>query len=374
MLNTFEPFANDGWRNEMIATTMKRRSVVVGSTVLALCAGFFGVPSAGGAQDASDTTRVTIQGTVVDADTRRPIRGVTVRLHAFNLDLETDIEGAFVVEGLRIGAYRMTLRRFDYETVSGEFEILNGGSFTVPMKLLDREGPPAIGRFVGRVTDAESGDGLEGVGVRIPQVFMGVLTDETGRFVLEDVPAGLQLIEFDNLGYAIRRETVTIVGDQTTDARVRLTVDAIDLEPIEVVVERRELKLEDVGFYVRRDEGWGSFIDLADIEAQSPSETTDLFTRMPGVTLVNDSYDAFRRYVMLRGGRRSSFDGQPCYPAVWLDGIQVHRGGSEPAGIDDLLSLNAIAGIEVFQGNSGVPVRYGGLDTTCGVILLWTRI
>jgi len=327
-----------------------------------------------GAQVAADTTRVTIQGTVVDADTRRPLRGVAVQLHAFNLELETDIQGQFEVKGLRVGVYRMTLRLVNYETVSGEFDVLNGGTFTVPMTPVNREAEPARGRFIGRVTDAESGDVMAGVGVRIPDSFMGVLTDESGRFVLEGVPAGLHVVEFDYFGYAQRSETVTIVGDQTTDARVTLTVDAIDLEPIEVVVERRELKLEGAGFYDRRDEGWGSFIDLEDIEEQSPSLTTDLFTRVPGVTLLSDSYDPFRKYVLLRGGRTSSLDGRPCYPAVWLDGIQVHRGGSEPAALNDLVSLTSIAGLEVYQGNTGVPVRYGGLDAACGVVLVWTRV
>ena len=67
-------------------------------------------------------------------------------------------------------------------------------------------------------------------------------------------------------------------------------------------------------------------------------------------------------------------NGQPCYPAVWLDGIQVSRGGSRPAVLNDLVNTNAISGIEVYPTNSGIPVRYGGMDASCGVVLLWTRI
>ncbi len=358
----------------MTSLTIRPRGCsLVMALAFVLAPGYF-TPVSVAAQDVNDTTRVTIEGLVVDAATRRPIRGVTVTLHAFDLEIETDINGLFEVRGLRVGVYAMTLRMFDYQTVSGDFEVLDGGTFTIAMEPLTREGPPALGRFIGRVTDADEGSMMQGVGVRIPELFMGVLTDEAGRFVLEDVPAGVHLVEFDHLGYATRRETVTVVADQTTDARVGLTVDAIDLEPIEVVVERRELNLERVGFYDRRDEGWGEFVDLEDIEARAPAVTTDLFQRMPGVTLEPDAYDPFLRYVLLRGGRTNSLSGRPCYPAVWLDGIQVHRGGDRPAVLNDLVNTNAIAGIEVYATNSGIPVRYGGMDAACGVVLMWTRI
>jgi hypothetical protein len=233
------------------------------------------------------------------------------------------------------------------------------------------------GRFVGRVTDAESGNPLPDAEVHLRQVFLGGATDEGGWFDLPAVPPGRYAVEFSYLGYATRVDTVDIVSGLTSDVRVPLALDPIEVDPIEVVVERRELILEDVGFYRRADEGFGEFIDLADIEALRPTEVTDLFTRVPGAILVPDPYNPLQRSVVLRGGRMgrllASGGADHCYPYVVVDGNIVHRGGDTPAQIDFLVDPVQVAGIEVFPSSMGVPIQYGGLDAACGVIVIWTR-
>ena len=44
--------------------------------------------------------------------------------------------------------------------------------------------------------------------------------------------------------------------------------------------------------------------------------------------------------------------------------------------IDDIAHPSSIAGIEVYRSGAQVPVRFGGggMETQCGVIVVWTKV
>ena len=136
-----------------------------------------------------------------------------------------------------------------------------------------------------------------------------------------------------------------------------------------------------VAMAVKSDlEGVGRFVDREEIERRTPGETTDLFTRMVGVDLVRDGCNPVERYVALRSGRQTSLTGrfdpcvpERCYPQVVVDGLIVHRSGRFPARVDHLVNTDALAGIEVYPGQAGVPAQYSGTSSTCGIVLFWTR-
>ena len=360
----------------MAASSPRSSARAAATLVLALAAG--GTAAAVDAQELPDTGRVTIRGRVVDEVTRVPLAGVIVQFEDLGAVVQTDSVGQFEVKGIRVGVHYLSLSRPGYRPSSGEFAVLREGSFITSMVPLNAEADVVAGRFVGRVVDAESGDPLADTDVQIAGLFMGGITDADGRFRMDAVPPGRHPVQFTHLGYASRIDTVDVVSGRTSDARVRLTLDPIEVEPIEVTVERREIGLENVGFYQRRDEGFGEFIDLEIIEQRAPGEMTDLFTRLPGAILVADPYNPLERSVVLRGGRlegrgRAGGGSTHCYPSVVLDGTIIHRGGETPAQLDKLIEPSAVAGIEVFPSSMGVPVQFGGIDAACGVVVIWTR-
>lgn len=329
------------------------------------------------AQQPTAPERVTIRGRVLDEVTRVPLSGVLVYFAELDASVQTDATGQFEVKGIRMGVYQLEFSRRGYRRSTGDFAVMGEGSFVTTLIPLNAPDEVAAGRFVGRVTDGESGKPVAGVDVRIAEIFMGGVTDDAGWFDMAAVPPGRHEVEFSSLGYATRVDTVDVVSGQTSDARVRLTVDPLEVEPIEVIVERRELELENVGFYQRRDQGFGRFIDLETIQRRRPSEMTDLFTGISGATLVPDPSNPLAQAVVLRGGRlgRGLLSGgaEDCYPLVVLDGLIVHRGGDFPAQIDRLIDPTEVAGIEIFPSSVGVPVQYAGVDAACGVIVIWSR-
>ena len=327
-------------------------------------------------EDLRQGNRVTITGTVVDAITRRPIEGVIVQINYMGYVIETNIAGRFTLLNIPVGNYQLSLSHPGYHPAVGDFAIMRSGEFETAMDpVVDGEDELMTG-IVGVVSDDEGGGPINGASVRLRTGELGTRTDARGRFALDELTPGLNIVEFTQLGYATRTETIEVIPGRVTNVRLSLSPDPVQLDPIEVTVERREIALQDAGYYNRLEEGFGEFIDRAEIENRRPQEMSDVFSRIPGVELLADPDNPLEKYVVLRGGRQASFSAGPygrCFPRVVLDGLVINRGGDEPAQLDRMLDPAAIAGVEVFPTASGVPAQYGGVGSSCGVILIWTR-
>ncbi len=216
------------------------------------------------------------------------------------------------------------------------------------------------------VRDGLDGSPLVGATVWTAGAPHWTLTDERGRFSSSELYPGQHLVQFSYLGYVTRADTIRVEYGRLTNVRVSLSVDPVELDPIEVSVEKRQAVLQDEGFYERESKGFGRFLVREDIEKRAPGKMSDLFAGLPGVTLVRDPRTG-QRYVMLGGGRFTD-----CFPRVVLDNRIVGAGGDQPAQIDMLLSRDVVAGVEVYTRSAGVPMRYGGTGSACGVIMIWT--
>ncbi len=330
---------------------------------------------------------VSITGQVVNAITGDPIPGVAVTLASRGLSLhpgfqlETDGEGRFRLPSIAVGSYRLELEHPRYNPSVGDFTVVRPGAFVTAMQPAGRVESDLVTGIVGVLADAETGSLLSGVAVRAGSGPSGTFTDLRGEFVFDELTPGQHVLEFSMIGYAPRADTVRVTPGRVTNVRVSLSVDPVALEPIEVSVERREVKLHEVDFYRRRATGFGKYIDRQEIERRGPMDVTELLTGMPGVEIYPDPINSLQKYVVLRSGRlpfpTTGQDGRPgydrCFPTVYVDGIRTIDGGSEPARLDSFLNTMSIAGIEVYTSEAGLPAQYGR-GTFCGVILVWTRV
>ena len=63
-----------------------------------------------------------------------------------------------------------------------------------------------------------------------------------------------------------------------------------------------------------------------------------------------------------------------CYSNVYLDNMKIYSGRhEEPLFNINTISPDRIEAIEYYSGVSQIPNMYTGLDTTCGVLVIWTR-
>ena len=314
----------------------RKRSVYATSIrVGCLLAAVLATPSSAlvGQDVAAELERVTVSGRVLDDVTRLPIAGALAELVELGVGVQTNPSGQFEITGLPLGVYTLRLTHDAYLPSSGEFGVTQGGTFVTTLTPLNAASRPPAGRFLGVVTD-QSGVPLDGAEIQIRDAFMGTLSAEEGRFRFDAVPPGQYAVDFSYLGYETRSEVIEIRSGMTSTTTIPLAVDPIEMDPIEVVVERRELNLEDIGFYDRRDQGFGQFIDLQLIESRRPQQVSDLFQNLPGVRLESNPYEPLQRTIVLRGGRMGAGartgGADHCYPLVTLDGQVVHRGRDVP--------------------------------------------
>ncbi len=100
--------------------------------------------------------------------------------------------------------------------------------------------------------------------------------------------------------YTQRSESIDVEAGRVARVQVVLDVDAIALNPIEVTVDRRDATLQDRGFYQRREDGWGYFVDREDLENWDPIDLTDALIRFPGVRIVSNPSSPGQRHLRLR--------------------------------------------------------------------------
>src|SRR4051794_7852262 len=90
------------------------------------------------------------------------------------------------------------------------------------------------GKIQGRVTDTASGQPIAGAQVVIVGTRLGNITNTDGFYFINNVPAGLQDIQAQYIGY----QTVTVrqqrvLAGQTVTQNFQLAQSAVEIAPIE---------------------------------------------------------------------------------------------------------------------------------------------
>lgn len=186
-------------------------------------------------------------------------------------------------------------------------------------------------------------------------------TQSDGTFALAGLPAGSQALEARYVGYAPERVTVDLVSNQTRSVTVTLEKRADLLNEVVVYGKRSKRSRDFTGFLQRSKAGFGHFLVRSEIEKQHPFQFTDLFRRIPGFMVVNDSGFGFS----IASTRGSGFNGD-CRPSIYIDGMRIYDVGS----VDGIVMPDDIAAVEAYAGPAGAPMQYN--SGPCGTILIWT--
>ncbi|TFG95313.1 MAG: TonB-dependent receptor, partial [Calditrichales bacterium] len=133
------------------------------------------------------------------------------------------------------------------------------------------------GKVAGFVVDVRNGEPLAGVNVSIKNQMIGAATDLEGQFVILNVPAGKQIVEFTFIGYKTYIvENVEIKIDRTTQVNGRMEESIMELDEAVVVTAERPV--------VEKDKTSSSIhLDEADIRALPVEGLRDLLELTPGI-------------------------------------------------------------------------------------------
>ena len=314
-------------------------------------------------QDAEQPDGFLRSGQVADAATRAPLSGVIVDVPELGIRVISDDSGRVELGRLPTGRYRISAERLGYEILEGELPVPWNEDFLI---LLDRtrvDDPLAPGRIVGRVTEEGRNRGVSDVDITVlSPTRVRTLSNRQGRFDLRDLEPGLVEVQFARLGYLPRTTTLIVQPGRTAELSATMSTQPIELEAIEVTVRSRYL--EQNGFYRRTRRYWGKQFTGAELDAMNLMVLSDLFWRVPGMTVRYDINGAAKAW-----SRRSRSFQAPggCALDVYLDGMKL------PGWDLDAVAPWNLEGVEVYRGLDA-PARYRfGLNGGCGVVLLWTK-
>lgn len=169
--------------------------------------------------------------------------------------------------------------------------------------------PRAPGAITGTVSQAGSGEYLDGASVSIPALDLSTVVDRTGRFSLVGVPAGTHELVIRYVGFPDARRTVTVAdGPVTLDVAMSAVVGT-DAgagvgagEGAEIVVSgsRPIAESESAALQIQRTSPSLVSVIASDSIGRLPDQNVaQAVSRLPGVGVQRDQGQA--RYITLRG-------------------------------------------------------------------------
>ena len=206
-------------------------------------------------------------------------------------------------------------------------------------------------RLTGTVRGA-GGQPLANAEVRVRDAREGAVTDSAGRFTIDRLPAGTQIMVVRELGYALAELPVELRPAKTLVRDVQLT-RVVRLDSVKVLAAKpRYAEFE----RNMRTNPMGKFMTMSEVQRRNAATTGELL-RVFGWTVA--------RKGMRTNVRPKSTVSRQCMNAnVVIDGM-------DGLSVDDV-QPKAIAGIEVYADASVAPARYSG-NAECGVVVIWLR-
>lgn len=236
-------------------------------------------------------------------------------------------------------------------------------------------GAASAQRVNGQLKDAETDAPITGAALLLldeqGQTVASATSDSRGLFSLRAPRAGFYRIRASRLGYReATSHAVDLLANTIMSVDLRLSSDAVRLDPLTVTGIPQYERLQESGFYERRDQFGPDglkeavFLEQHDIERLNPFSVGDIFNHVRGVR-------TDRGGLTMRRG---------CKPAIVVDGFTSSVGSSRlsytPITVQgngrEVASPRSLVGVEVYYGVA-IPARYLIDSGGCGVIMFWTK-
>ncbi|HJU74565.1 MAG TPA: carboxypeptidase regulatory-like domain-containing protein [Gemmatimonadaceae bacterium] len=247
--------------------------------------------------------------------------------------------------------------------------------------------------LTGRILRAGSGAGLPNAEITVTPPNVRAVTDADGEFRIEGLKTGRVVIQVRRLGFAPESVTVELPLAGAIEIDLRETGQPLDTVSVKGEAAAASTGGKLAGFYERKREGHGRFLEAKDIEKMLTRRLGDIIVaRIPGTQTVRGLKGGMAAYIastrmgseQVSSALKGALRPPRCYPDVYLDGVVVYASGSErnlPAGTPDdvvLFDVNSLdpaelAALEFYGGPAQTPAQYNKTGSACGVLLIWTK-
>ncbi|MCY4399063.1 MAG: TonB-dependent receptor [Gemmatimonadetes bacterium] len=226
------------------------------------------------------------------------------------------------------------------------------------------------GSITGSVRSATNGQPIAGAQVAIPELNMGILANNVGRYLLQNVPAGTHTMQVQYIGYSATTAEVTVTADGAVVQDFDLRSEAISLEGVVVTGTAGAARRREIGNSV-------SQLNEEAFQSAPISNVADILQgRALGVTvLTNGGQVGAGSTIKLRGNNSVAFSNSPL---VYVDGVRIRERGlihSDEANqqtnpFDDINPAD-IERIETIKGAAATTLY--GTEAAGGVIQIFTK-
>lgn len=226
------------------------------------------------------------------------------------------------------------------------------------------------GTVTGEVRNAATGQPIAGAQINIPELNIGMLTNNVGRYVLVSVPAGTHTVQVQYIGYSAESIEVTVTAGGAATADFEMASDAISLEALVVTGTAGASRRREVGNSV-------STITEELISSQPLTRVSDVLQgRTLGATVLsNGGQIGAGTTIKLRGNNSVSFSNSPL---IYVDGVRIRERGlihsdeaNQQTNPFDDINPHDIERIETIKGASATTLY--GTEAAGGVIQIFTK-
>ena len=203
--------------------------------------------------------------------------------------------------------------------------------------------------LTGHVLDEKTGEHLPYVNVQVKGTNIGTVTDESGHYLMKDLPVGRQTIVFSYVGYETLELPVNIEADKTIELKAVLTEMSRQLNGVVVTANRYATKRQEAATIV-------NVLSPKLFETTAVSCMAEAMSFQPGLRVENSCSNCGKTDLRINGlqGQYTQIlmDSRPVFssmasvygleqvPAAMIDRIEVVRGGGSA-----MYGANAIAGV-----------------------------
>ncbi|MQA91332.1 MAG: SusC/RagA family TonB-linked outer membrane protein [Gemmatimonas sp.] len=229
------------------------------------------------------------------------------------------------------------------------------------------------GTVTGRVTDATTAQPLASAQVSIAELGVGALTQQNGRFILVNVPAGTHTVTVQRIGYRNGTSAVTVTVGEATNVDFAIEEEALALDEIIVTGTPGGTQRRALGNSVAQ-------VEAADVvERSTITDMQELLSaRAPGLTFqTNNGNVGAGSQIQIRGVSSLELGAQPL---IYVDGVRIDNSankgpalGNSEGAASSLNDFNPqdIESIEVIKGPAAATLY--GTEASAGVIQIITK-
>ncbi|MBO4362650.1 MAG: TonB-dependent receptor [Paludibacteraceae bacterium] len=203
--------------------------------------------------------------------------------------------------------------------------------------------------LTGHVLDERTGEHLPYVNVQVKGTNIGTVTDESGHYLMQDLPVGRQTIVFSYVGYETLELPVNIEADRTLELKAVLSEMSKQLNSVVVTANRYATKRQEAATIV-------NVLSPKLFETTAVACMAEAVAFQPGLRVENSCSNCGKTDLRINGlqGQYTQIlmDSRPVFssmasvygleqvPAAMIDRIEVVRGGGSA-----MYGANAIAGV-----------------------------